>query len=64
MEYPGDAFHTFLDLESVIYLAGNETVTSLPVFIQTILNYVPKTMKAFMGSERHWGKWKMTTFSF
>ncbi len=26
-------FHTFLDLDSVIYLAVNGTVTSLPVFI-------------------------------
>ncbi len=23
MEYPGDAFHTFMDLDSVIYLAVN-----------------------------------------
>ncbi len=34
MEYPGDAFHTFIDLDSVIYYAVNGTVTSLPVFIQ------------------------------
>ncbi len=32
MDYPGDAFHTFLNLDSVIYLAVNGTVTSLPVF--------------------------------
>ncbi len=43
MEYSGDVFHTFLDLDSVIYLAVNGTVTSLPVFIQNILNCVPKT---------------------
>ncbi len=45
MEYSGDAFHTFLDLDSVIYLAVNGTVTSLPVFIQNILNCVLKTNK-------------------
>ncbi len=33
MDFPGDAFHTFLDLDSGIYLAVNGTVTSLPVFI-------------------------------
>ncbi len=38
MEYSGDAIHTFLDFDSVIYLAVNGTVTSLPVFIQNILN--------------------------
>ncbi len=38
-----DAFHTFLDLDNVIYLAVNGTVTSLPGFIQNILNCVPKT---------------------
>ncbi len=48
MEYPGDAFHTFLNLDSVIYLAVNGTVTSLPFFIQNILNCVPKMNKAFM----------------
>ncbi len=37
---------------------------SLPVFIQNILNCVPKTNKAFTGLERHVGKWLMTTFSF
>ncbi len=47
MEYSGDAFHTSLDLDSVIYLAVNGTVTSLQVFIQTILNCFPKTNKAF-----------------
>ncbi len=33
MDYPGDAFHSFLNLDSGIYLAVNGTVTSLPVFI-------------------------------
>ncbi len=32
MEYSGDAFHTFLNLDSVIYLAVNGTVTSLTFF--------------------------------
>ncbi len=64
MEYAGDAFHTFLDLDSAIYLAVNGTVTSLPLFIQTILNCVLKMNEAFKGSERHGGKWLMTKFSF
>ncbi len=55
-EYSGDAFHTFLDLDSVIYMTVNGTVTSLPVFIQHILNCVLKTNKAFMGLKRHGGK--------
>ncbi len=33
MHYPGDAFHSFLYLDSVIYLAVDGTVTSLTVFI-------------------------------
>ncbi len=32
MDFPGDAFHSFLDLDSGFYLAVNGTVTSLPVF--------------------------------
>ncbi len=64
MEYSGDVFHTFMDLDSVIYLAVNGTVTSLPVFIQNILNCVSKTNKAFTGLERHGGKWLMTKFLF
>ncbi len=43
MEYSDDAFHTFLDLDSAIYMAVNGTVTSLPGFNQNILNCVPKT---------------------
>ncbi len=52
------------------YFSGSLTVqfladaTSIPVFIQDILNCVSKMNEAFMGSERHGGKWKMTTFSF
>ncbi len=37
---------------------------SLPVFIQNILNSVPKTNEAFTGLVRHGGKWLMTKFSF
>ncbi len=62
MEYSGDAFHTFMDLDSVIYLAVNGTVTSLPVYIQNILNCVLKTNEAFTGPERHGGKWLMAIF--
>ncbi len=53
MEYSDDAFHTFMDLDSVIYLAVNGTVTNLPGFIQNILNCVLKTNEAFTGLERH-----------
>ncbi len=48
-------FSYFMDLDSAIYLAVNGTVTSLPVFIQNILNCVLKTNEAFTGSERHGG---------
>ncbi len=51
-------FSYFMDLDSAIYLAVNGTATSLPVFIQNILNCVLKTNEAFTGSERHGGKWK------
>ncbi len=64
MEYSGDVFHTFMDLDSAIYLAVNGTVTSLPVFIQDNLNCVLKTNEAFTDLERHGGEWKITTFSF
>ncbi len=64
MEYPDDAFHTFLGLDSENHLVVNGTVTSLPVSIQNILNCVPKTNKAFTGLEQHGGKWLMTQFSF
>ncbi len=56
MDYFDDAFHTFLGFDSIIYLAVNGTVTSLMVFIQNILNCVPKKNKAFTGLERHGGK--------
>ncbi len=37
MDYFDDAFHSFLCLDSVIYLVVNGTDTNLPVFIQNIL---------------------------
>ncbi len=48
--------NTFLDLDSVIYLAVNGTVTRFPGLIQIILKCVLKTNDAFTGSERHGGK--------
>ncbi len=56
IDYFDDVFHTFLGLDSVIYLAVNGTVTNLPVSIQNILNCVPKTNKAFTGLEQHVGR--------
>ncbi len=50
MEYSGDAFRTFHDLDSVSYLAVNGTITSL---ILNILNCVLKTNEAVTGLERH-----------
>ncbi len=64
MDYSDDAFHPFMDLDSAIYYSVNGTVTSLPDFIQNILNCVPKMNKAFTGLEQHGGKWLMTKFSF
>ncbi len=60
MDYSDNVFHTFLGLDSENYLAVNGTVTSLLVFIQNMLNCVPKMNKAFTGLERHGGKWLMT----
>ncbi len=64
MEYPVNAFRTFLDLNSVIYFAVNRTVTSLLVFIQNILNCVPKTNEAFTGLERHGVSEKLQKYNF
>ncbi len=63
MEYSDHVFYTFLGLDSVNCLAVNVTVTSLPVFIQNILNCVLKMNEAFTGLE-HGGKWLMTKCSF
>ncbi len=65
MEYPGDAFHTFLDLDGVIYLAVNGTVTTLPVIVQNIKNCVSKIVnKAFTGLERHRVSEKLQNYNF
>ncbi len=56
MDYFDDVFDTFMDLDSALYYAVNGIITSLPVFIQNILNCVPKMNKAIMGLERHEGK--------
>ncbi len=55
MDYFDDVFHTFLRLDSVI---GSQWDSHKPlsVFIQNILNCVPKMNKAFRGLERHGGK--------
>ncbi len=55
MENAGDAFHTFMDLDSAIYLAVNGTVTSLPDFIQNILNCVSLDERSFYGFGTTWG---------
>ncbi len=44
MDYSDDVFHTLLGLDIVKYLTVNGT--SLPVFIQNILNCVPKINEA------------------
>ncbi len=42
------------DLDSENYVLGSQgTVTNLPVFIQNILNCVPKTNEAVTGLEQH-----------
>ncbi len=57
MEYFDDVFHTFLDLNSVIYLAVNGSQVSR-------FSCFPKMNEAFTGLERHGGKWLMTKCSF
>uniref|UniRef100_A0A9J7XI29 Stathmin-like 3 n=1 Tax=Cyprinus carpio carpio TaxID=630221 RepID=A0A9J7XI29_CYPCA len=47
------AEHVDSSRRPLIYLAIYGTVTSLPVFIQNILNCVPKTDEAFTGLEQH-----------
>ncbi len=56
MDYSDDDFYTCVCLDSVNCLAVNGTVTSLPVFIQNILNCVQKTNKAFTGLEQYGDK--------
>ncbi len=55
MDYSDDAFHTFLDLDSVIYYAVNGTVTSLPVFIQNILKLCSEDEQSFYEFGTTWG---------
>ncbi len=65
MDYSDDVFFIlFWALTGVNCLAVNETVTSLPVFIQNILNCVPKTNKAFTGLERHGVSDSLQNFHF
>ncbi len=54
MDYFDDVFYNFLGLDIVNYLAVKGTLTSLPVFIQNILNCVPRT-KSFYGFGTTWG---------
>ncbi len=56
MDYDGNAFHTFLDLDSVIYLAVNGTVTSLPGFYLKYLKLCSEDKQSFMELELHAGK--------
>ncbi len=56
MDNFNDVFHTFLGLDSANCLAVNGMVTSLPDFIQNILNCVQKTNEAFTGLEQHGGE--------
>ncbi len=55
MDYPDDAFHTFLGLDSVNYLAVNGTVTNLPVFIQKYLKLCSEDEQSFYGFGMTWG---------
>ncbi len=63
MDYFDDVFHTFLALDSVIYLELM-VQSQATVFIQNILNCVPKMNEDFTGLEQHGGKWIMTKLSF
>jgi len=64
MNYFDDVFNTFLGLDSVNCLAVNGTVSSLPVFIQNILNCVPKMNDAFTGLEQYGVSDKWQHFHF
>ncbi len=62
-DYFGDVFHTFLGLDSVIYLAfmGQSPASW---FSSKYLELCFKYKQALMGLERNGGKLLMTTFSF
>ncbi len=49
MEYPGDAFHTFLDLDSVIYSHKP------PGFHPKYLKLCSEDERSFYGFETTWG---------
>ncbi len=55
MDYFDYVFH-FLGLDSINSLTVNGTVTSLLIFIQNILNCIPKMNKAFTGLEPRWNQ--------
>ncbi len=55
MDYFDDVFHTFLGLDSVIYLAVNGTFTSLPVFIK-ISHIVFRSLTKLLRVCNHMGK--------
>ncbi len=40
MDFPGDAFHTFLDLNNVIYLAVNGTVKAFIELEQNVGKWI------------------------
>jgi len=59
-----DVFSTFLDLESVDYIAVYGRVIYLSDFIKNILICVLKMNEGFTGVERHEGEELMTEISF
>ncbi len=63
MDYFDDVFHTFLGLDSVIYLAVNGTVHKSS-FHPKYLKLCSEDELSFTGLERHGGKWLITKFSF
>ncbi len=54
MDYFGDIFLTFLDLDSVIYYAVNGTDTSLSFHLKYIKLY-SEDEQSFYGSGKTWG---------
>ncbi len=64
VDYFTDLLATFLDVDRGNYIAVYGRVRELSECIKNILICVLKTNKAFMGLERHAGKWVITKFSF
>ncbi len=56
MEYFGDVFHTFLDLDSVIYLAVNGIQNTHPKYHK----FCSEDKQSFYGFGMTWGKWTIT----